>query len=422
MKKIQKIRGAHEINPSESQTWSYLTKKITEIFESFSYQEIRLPIIESTSLFQRSVGEGTDIVNKEMFTFESKSGKSLSLRPEGTAGCLRASIEMGLTDQGPIRLFYHGPMYRYERPQKGRNREFYQLSTEAYGFDGVNIDSEMIYMSYKIFSFLDLKDYYLEINSLGSKETQQSFSKAIKDYLIPIKDQLDPDSQARLNSNTLRILDSKNPETQKILKNGPKIFEFLSQKSIEDFDLLRSNLDEMKIPYKENYNLVRGLDYYNDVVYEWKSKALGSQNTFCAGGRYDSLSKNLGGRDIPAAGFSIGLDRLIISLSDQDTSKAKKRLIVIILEDNLLHAGLEIAETIRNNLEEIVVRFDGVKSNLKSQLKKAIKENYDFAIIIGNEEINKGVYSFKNLKKDDNQLSLTKSEVIKSISGVIENE
>ena len=422
MKKIQKIRGAHEINPSESQTWSYLTKKLIEIFESFSYQEIRLPIIESTSLFQRSVGEGTDIVNKEMFTFESKSGKSLSLRPEGTAGCLRASIEMGLTDQGPIRLFYHGPMYRYERPQKGRNREFYQLSAEAYGFDGVNIDSEMIYMSYKIFSFLDLKDYYLEINSLGSKETQQNFSKAIKDYLIPIKDQLDPDSQARLNSNTLRILDSKNPETQKILKNGPKIFEFLSQKSIEDFDLLRSNLDEMKIPYKVNYNLVRGLDYYNDVVYEWKSKALGSQNTFCAGGRYDSLSKNLGGRDIPAAGFSIGLDRLIISLSDQDTSKAKKRLIVIILEDNLLHAGLEIAETIRNNLKEIVVRFDGVKSNLKSQLKKAIKENYDFAIIIGNEEINKGVYSFKNLKKDDNQLSLTKSEVIKSISGVIENE
>ena len=422
MKKIQKIRGAHEINPSESQTWSYLTKKITEIFESFSYQEIRLPIIESTSLFQRSVGEGTDIVNKEMFTFESKSGKSLSLRPEGTAGCLRASIEMGLTDQGPIRLFYHGPMYRYERPQKGRNREFYQLSAEAYGFDGVNIDSEMIYMSHKIFSFLNLKDYCLEINSLGSKETQKNFSKAVKDYLIPIKDQLDPDSQARLDSNTLRILDSKNPETQKILKNGPKIFEFLSQKSIEDFDLLKSNLDEMKIPYKVNYNLVRGLDYYNDVVYEWKSKALGSQNTFCAGGRYDSLSKNLGGRDIPAAGFSIGLDRLIISLSDQDTSKAKKRLIVIILEDNLLHAGLEIAETIRNNLEEIVVRFDGVKSNLKSQLKKAIKENYDFAIIIGNEEINKGVYSFKNLKKDDNQLSLTKSEVIKSISGVIENE
>ena len=422
MKKIQKIRGAHEINPSESQTWSYLTKKITEIFESFSYQEIRLPIIESTSLFQRSVGEGTDIVNKEMFTFESKSGKSLSLRPEGTAGCLRASIEMGLTDQGPIRLFYHGPMYRYERPQKGRNREFYQLSAEAYGFDGVNIDSEMIYMSYKIFSFLNLKDYYLEINSLGSKETQKNFSKAVKDYLIPIKDQLDPDSQARLDSNTLRILDSKNPETQKILKNGPKIFEFLSQRSIEDFDLLRSNLDEMKIPYKVNYNLVRGLDYYNDVVYEWKSKALGSQNTFCAGGRYDSLSKNLGGRDIPAAGFSIGLDRLIISLSDQDTSKAKKRLIVIILEDNLLHAGLEIAETIRNNLEEVVVRFDGVKSNLKSQLKKAIKESYDFAIIIGNEEINKGVYSFKNLKKDDNQLSLTKSEVIKSISGVIENE
>ena len=172
MKKIQKIRGAHEINPGESETWGYLTKKITETFESFAYREIRLPIIENTSLYQRSVGEETDIVNKEMFTFESKSGKSLSLRPEGTAGCLRASIEMGLTDQGPIRLFYHGPMYRYERPQKGRNREFYQLSAEAYGFDGVHIESEMIQMSHKIFNFLNLKDYYLEINSLGSKKCQ----------------------------------------------------------------------------------------------------------------------------------------------------------------------------------------------------------------------------------------------------------
>ena len=249
-----------------------------------------------------------------MFTFESKSGKSLTLRPEGTAGGLRASIEMGLTDQGPIRLFYHGPMYRYERPQKGRNREFYQLSVEAYGFDSINLDLEMIFMSYKIFNFLKLKDYSLEINSLGSKETQHNFSKAFKEYLRPIKDQLDPDSQIRIDSNTLRILDSKNSETQKILKNGPKISEFMDQKSIKDFDLLKSNLDEMKIPYKVNQNLVRGLDYYNDVVYEWKSEALGSQNTFCEGGRYDSLSKNLGGRDVSAAGFSIGLDLSLIHI------------------------------------------------------------------------------------------------------------
>ena len=422
MKKIQKIRGAHEINPGESETWGYLTKKITETFESFAYREIRLPIIENTSLYQRSVGEETDIVNKEMFTFESKSGKSLSLRPEGTAGCLRASIEMGLTDQGPIRLFYHGPMYRYERPQKGRNREFYQLSAEAYGFDGVHIESEMIQMSHKIFNFLNLKDYYLEINSLGSKKCQQNFSKALKEYLRSFKDQLDPDSKVRLDSNTLRILDSKNLETQKILKNGPTIPDFLDQKSIKDLDLLKTSLDEMKIPYKINNNLVRGLDYYNDVVYEWKSDALGSQNTFCAGGRYDSLSKNLGGRDIPAVGFSIGLDRLIISLSNQEISKTKKRLIVIILEDNLFYAGSKIAETIRNNIDQLVVRFDGVKSNLKSQLKRAVKENYDFAIIIGNEEINKGIFSLKNLKKDDNQMSLTESEIIKTIFKNIENE
>jgi len=201
-----------------------------------------------------------------------------------------------------------------------------------------------------------------------------------------------------------------------------KISEFMDQKSIKDFDLLKSNLDEMKIPYKVNQNLVRGLDYYNDVVYEWKSEALGSQNTFCAGGRYDSLSKNLGGRDVSAAGFSIGLDRLIISLPNHERVKPKKRLIVIILENSLFQAGLKIAETIRNNIEELVVRFDGSKSNLKSQLKKAIKENYDFALILGNEEIKKGVFSFKNLKKDDNQLSLTESEVIKSVSEVIDNE
>ena len=296
----------------QAKKYSLVESKIISLVNSYGFDEVRTPLAEVTELFERSIGSSTDIVNKELYSFEDRNNKSISIRPEGTAGVVRALIENDLDRHG-IDVWYLGPMYRYERPQKGRNREFYQLSAEAYGFDGVNIDSEMIYMSYKIFSFLDLKDYYLEINSLGSKETQQNFSKAIKDYLIPIKDQLDPDSQARLNSNTLRILDSKNPETQKILKNGPKIFEFLSQKSIEDFDLLRSNLDEMKIPYKVNNNLVRGLDYYNDVVYEWKSKALGSQNTFCAGGRYDSLSKNLGGSAIPAAGISNGLDRLIIS-------------------------------------------------------------------------------------------------------------
>ena len=419
MKKFQKIRGMHQVDPNDSEIWSTIAKKIIQIFESYSYKEIRLPIIESTDLFLRSVGEETDIVNKEMFTFESKSGKSLSLRPEGTASCLRASIEMGLTDMGPSRLFYHGPMYRYERPQKGRSREFYQLSVEAYGFDNINIEVEMIEMSFKIFSLLKLRNFGLEINSLGSDETQKKFSKALKDYLYPLKLELDEDSQNRLNSNVLRILDSKNSTTQDILKNAPKISDFYDNESVNRFDQLQSKLVEMKIPFSINKNLVRGLDYYNDLVFEWKSDELGSQNTFCAGGRYDSLSKNLGGRNISAMGFSIGLDRLLFSLNKNKEHKFKKRLIVIILENSLFLEGMKISEKIRNEFNNLAVRYDGQKSNLKSQLKKAVKEGYDFAIILGSQEVKKGIFSFKNLKLADNQLSLSEEEIIKTIKDYI---
>ena len=419
MKKIQKIRGMHEVNPSDSKIWSKITHKIIQTFESYSYNEIRLPTIESTDLFQRTVGELSDIVNKEMFTFESKSGKSLSLRPEGTASCLRSAIDFGLTDQGPIRLFYHGPMFRYERPQKGRSREFYQLSVEAYGFDSINIEFEMIEMSYKIFSSLDINNFFLEINSLGSIETQKNFSKALKDYLEPIKDQLDEDSRNRLGSNILRILDSKNTSTQEVLKKAPKIADFYNQESIDKFESLQSKLNEMKIPFSINQNLVRGLDYYNDVVYEWKSEALGSQNTFCAGGRYDSLSKSLGGRDIPATGFSIGLDRLVFSIPDDNKFDSKKSVIVIILENNLFKEGSKISEKIRNEFDSIVVRYDGQKSNLKTQLKKAIREKYDFAIILGSEEVKKNVYALKNLNLADNQITLSEEEIIQTIRNFI---
>ena len=419
MKKIQKIRGMHEVNPSDSKIWSKITHKIIQTFESYSYNEIRLPTIESTDLFQRTVGELSDIVNKEMFTFESKSGKSLSLRPEGTASCLRSAIDFGLTDQGPIRLFYHGPMFRYERPQKGRSREFYQLSVEAYGFDSINIEFEMIEMSYKIFSSLDINNFFLEINSLGSIETQKNFSKALKDYLEPIKDQLDEDSLNRLDSNILRILDSKNTSTQEVLKKAPKIADFYDQESIDKFESLQSKLNEMKIPFSINQNLVRGLDYYNDIVYEWKSEVLGSQNTFCAGGRYDSLSKSLGGRDIPATGFSIGLDRLIFSIPDDNKFDSKKSVIVIILENNLFKEGSKISEKIRNEFDSIVVRYDGQKSNLKTQLKKAIREKYDFAIILGSEEVKKNVYALKNLNLADNQITLSEEEIIQTIRNFI---
>ena len=419
MKKIQKIRGAHEINPSEAKQWSETTKKIISFFESYSYEEIRLPIIENTDLFSRSVGEETDIVNKEMFSFESKSGKSLSLRPEGTASCLRAAIEMGLTDLGPQRLYYHGPMYRYERPQKGRNREFYQLSIEAYGFKKFNIELEMIDLSYNLFSHLNLFEPILEINSLGSEASQKKFSDALKEYTkLPDsikKEVIDPyisieNNEARIG---LRILDSKNPETQKLLKKGPKLSQFIETHSLEKFEELKEQISKKNIPFIINENLVRGLDYYNDVVYEWKSNQLGSQNTFCAGGRYDSLSKKLGGRDISAAGFSIGLDRLMLVIPEDFFKKSKKKIMIIILEDSFYSFGASLADKLRSQFQQLSVRYDGSESNLKVQLKKLIKENYDFVIILGKEEIKNKLLSFKDLTKSDNQVSLPEQEIFK---------
>ena len=422
MKKIQKIRGAHEINPSEAKNWSETTKKIISFFESYSYEEIRLPIIENTDLFLRSVGEETDIVNKEMFSFESKSGKSLSLRPEGTASCLRAAIEMGLTDLGPQRLYYHGPMYRYERPQKGRNREFYQLSIEAYGFKKFNIELEMIDLSYKLFSHLNLFEPILEINSLGSEASQKKFSDALKEYLLPLKDQLDLDSQRRLSSNTLRILDSKNPETQKLLKKGPKLSQFIETHSLEKLEELKDKISKKNIPFIINENLVRGLDYYNDVVYEWKSNQLGSQNTFCAGGRYDSLSKKLGGRDISAAGFSIGLDRLMLAIPDDSFKNSRKKIMIIILENSFYSFGANLADKLRSQFQELSVRYDGLESNLKAQLKKLIKESYDFVIILGKEEIKNKLLSFKDLTKSENQVSLSEQEIFKILETNLKDE
>ena len=411
MSKFEKVRGMHNIPVEESHYWSHVLNFSEKLMKSFSYSEIRLPIIEYTNLFERSVGSETDIVNKEMFTFNSKSDKSLTLRPEGTAGCMRVAINQGLLDKGPQRFFYSGPMYRYERPQKGRNREFFQLSAELFGIESMSAELEVFQIIETIVKKYKIEDSRLEINSLGSEEDQRNFSKALQAFLKPLKSKLDKDSQNRLEKNPLRILDSKSTETKEVLSNAPKIAEFRSKNSTSNFNLLKNLLNDFGIEYKENENLVRGLDYYNDAVFEWKSDSLGSQNTFCAGGRYDSLAKKLGGRQTPAIGASLGIDRLIIACKDKYKFPSQKLIAVILLDKNFLKQGNSISEKIRLNFPDIGVRFSGLNVNLKSELKRAIKNKFNFAIIIGREEVESSTYTIKDLDSEKNYEKLSEEKL-----------
>jgi histidyl-tRNA synthetase len=385
-----------------------------EISKSYGYQEVRFPIIENTDLFKRSVGDQSDIVNKEMFTFEGKSGKSMTLRPEGTAGCMRMAIETGLLDAGQQRLSYKGPMFRYERPQKGRSRQFQQLSLEAYGFNDYAIDLEMLEISNILFKeLLVKKEMILEINSIGSQKDQQEYSQRLKDYFSKYKKDLDEDSLKRLEKNPLRILDSKNQDLEKLIKEAPKIDQSISKESQEKFSTIKTYLEDLKIEYKENPLLVRGLDYYNDLVFEWKSNSIGSQDTICGGGRYDSLSKIIGGRETNAVGLSIGLERLCLLVEDS-TIEDIKSLLIVSLEDSFFLDGMKLASSLRKKLKNVSIQFSGKEKNLKTLLKKANKKNTDFMVIIGREEIQNNSYTLKKLSmnqemKIDNFDSLLKN-------------
>mgnify|MGYP001293881208 FL=1 len=397
MKKISKLRGMQDTDPIETTKINFVENKFSEISKSYGYQEVRFPIIESTDLFRRSVGDQSDIVNKEMFTFESKSGKSMTLRPEGTAGCMRMAIETGLLDAGQQRLSYKGPMFRYERPQKGRSRQFQQLSLEAYGFNDYAIDLEMLEISNFLFEELSVKkEMTLEINSIGSQKDQQEYSQKLKDYFSKYKKDLDEDSLKRLEKNPLRILDSKNRDLENLIKEAPKIDQSISKESLEKFSLLKTYLEDLEIEYKENPLLVRGLDYYNDLVFEWKSNSIGSQDTICGGGRYDALSKIIGGRETYAIGLSIGLERLCLLIEDSLVEDTKS-LLIVSLEDSFFLDGMKLAASLRKKLKNCSIQFSGKEKNLKTLLKKANKKNTDFMVIIGREEIKNNSYTLKKL-------------------------
>ena len=401
MKNFTKLRGMLDINPSLSSKYSFIESNFNKISKSYGYKEVRFPIIEATDLFRRTVGNETDIVNKEMFTFNSKSGKSMTLRPEGTAGCMRMAIEEGLVDAGQQKLSYKGPMFRYERPQKGRSRQFQQMSLEAYGFKDFQIDIEMIEISYKFFKELSLdKDIFLEVNSIGSQEDQKNYSLELKNFFSKYKKDLDEDSLKRLEKNPLRILDSKNKDLLKLIDNAPKINEFISDDSKKIFKEIKEAITGLNIKFTENPLLVRGLDYYNDLVFEWKSKSIGSQDTICGGGRYDSLSKMIGGRDIKATGFSIGLDRLSLIVEDAKIPY-QKTLLLVSLEESFFLSGLKLANSLRDNLDNFSIQFSGKETNLKSILKKASKRNIDFMVIIGKRELEENSYTLKKLLKNE---------------------
>ena len=397
MKKISKLRGMQDLDPTETRKIDFIEKSFDEIVNSYGYQEVRFPILENTELFKRSVGNESDIVNKEMFTFDSRSGKTMTLRPEGTAGCMRMAIDTGLVDAGQQRLSYKGPMFRYERPQKGRSRQFQQLSIEAYGFSDSSIDLEMLEISNYLFKQLSVKKkMVLEINSIGSQNDQREYSNKLKDYFIKYKKELDEDSLKRLSKNPMRILDSKNEDLKNIIKKAPNILDSISKESQENFSFIKKCLNELKIEYVENPYLVRGLDYYNDIVFEWKSNSIGSQDTVCGGGRYDSLSKIIGGRETNAIGFSIGLERLSLLLEDSQIPNTKS-IIVVSLEDSFFLEGMKLSSLLRETLVDYSIQYSGKDKNLKSLLKKAIKKNTDFMVIIGRKEIEDKSFTLKKL-------------------------
>jgi histidyl-tRNA synthetase len=405
MNKIQIIRGFNDILPTDSHKWQYLESKIKNILKNYNYDEVRLPILEKSELFHRSVGKSSDIVSKETYDFSDRNGDSLTLRPEGTAGCVRMVVENNLANRGQAqKLWYCGPMFRYERPQKGRYRQFYQLGVEAYGFDSLAVDLEMISIAWNLFKRLDISsDILLELNCLGSNESRIEYTKALLEYLKPFHADLDEDSIKRLDKNPLRILDSKVLQTQEIVKDAPKLVDFIDAEELGKFNKTCEYAKSLGINYKVNKNLVRGLDYYSGLVFEWTTDKLGAQSAICAGGRYDTLVENLGGQKTPAIGFGIGMERLLLLLKELgklpiNTSKAD---VFFVLDNTFVHQSMAIVDGIRDEFKNLTIDMDLKVGSIKSQFKKADKSGAKIAIVIGKEELLNKVATIKDLKKNE---------------------
>ncbi|MDC1433157.1 histidine--tRNA ligase [Burkholderiales bacterium] len=421
MNKIQAIRGMNDILPEDSYKWEWIEYRIQQWLLSFGYENIRTPVLESTDLFVKSIGVATDIVEKEMYTFtDALNGDSLTLRPEGTASAVRAALEHNMTYSSPRRLYYFGPMFRHERPQKGRYRQFHQVGVEALGFSGPVVDAEHVLMASELWKLLELPSEAcrLEVNSLGSSEDRVKYREALVAYLKDNENLLDADSCRRLHTNPLRVLDSKNPDTQKIVASAPKLLNFLSAESVANFDRFKSLLQRANIDFKVNPNLVRGLDYYNDVVYEWKTDYLGAQGTICAGGRYDGLAEQIGGKSVPACGFALGIERVLAVLEHCKISIPRQTpdAYVVFADLKTQDYAWDVSTELRQN--NLCVVLHGGAGSLKSQMKKADNSGAKFAIILGESEAENKTVSLKRLRDEKNavdnqQQEHSLSEVIK---------
>lgn len=395
---IRSIRGMNDILPDVTPYWQLVEKTLKDVVSGYGYQEIRFPIVEKTELFCRSIGEVTDIVEKEMYSFDDRNGDSLALRPEGTAGCVRAAMQNGMLNQTQ-RLWYMGPMFRHERPQKGRYRQFHQIGVEAYGFSGPDIDAEMILMTARLWKQLGLTGLTLQINSLGTTEVRLAYRDELIAYFEAHKEQLDEDSQRRLHTNPLRILDSKNPAMQALNDAAPKLLDHLDDESKQDFETLCQTLDTAGLVYEINPRLVRGLDYYGKTVFEWVTDQLGSQGTVCAGGRYDSLVAQLGGREATAIGFAIGLERLISLLEVTDALPEVDGIdaYFVAVGDNANKQALLLAEQLRDEIPNLKLITHCGGGSFKSQFKRADRSGARWTLILGDDEINQQVVGVKTM-------------------------
>jgi len=409
MTNLRSIRGMNDVLPADSPHWQFLEAEVAELLTSYGYRELRLPIVEATALFQRSIGEVTDIVEKEMYTFDDRNGDSLTLRPEGTAGCVRAAIQHNLIAT-PCRLWYGGPMFRYERPQKGRQRQFHQVGAELFGYAGPDAEAELLVLLARLWRRLGLADnVQLELNSIGSPAARAAYRTALVAFLEDARDALDDDSRRRLESNPLRILDSKNPDVQAVLDGAPRLEDFLDEESAQDFAQLRALLDAAGVPYRLNPRLVRGLDYYNKTVFEWVTDSLGAQGTVCGGGRYDGLVEQLGGRATPGVGFAMGMERLVLMLEAAQSLPEPRApdLFAIALGSEAQRAALAATEALRDRFPRLHIQQQLGGGSFKSQMKKADRSGAPVALLWGEDEVDAGEISVKSLRQRGEQQRMT---------------
>ncbi|CAI0706758.1 Histidine--tRNA ligase [Serratia quinivorans] len=413
-KNIQAIRGMNDYLPEETALWQRIEGILKQVLSGYGYSEIRLPIVEQTPLFKRAIGEVTDVVEKEMYTFDDRNGESLTLRPEGTAGCVRAGIEHGLLYNQEQRLWYVGPMFRYERPQKGRYRQFHQLGAEVFGLQGPDIDAELILLSARWWKALGISEHVkLELNSIGSLEARANYRDALVAFLEQHQEKLDEDCKRRMYSNPLRVLDSKNPEVQALLNDAPRLSEYLDADSKAHFEGLCELLAQAGIPYTINERLVRGLDYYNRTVFEWVTTSLGAQGTVCAGGRYDGLVEQLGGRATPAVGFAMGLERLVLlvqAVNPEFKAAATIDVYVISSGAGTQSAAMQLAERVRDAAPQLKLMTNYGGGNFKKQITRADKWGARVALILGENEVAAQQVVVKDLRSGE-QETLVQSEV-----------